>query len=126
MKSNVSKLLVVLFIGLYSCSKSPEFFIGKWQILSIVENNKTTDLKDNWMHLKDDGTFESYNGTINKTETGKWTYQPTKKELFIDGPGENGDTFWYLLLKKDNLIFQSTTKNSYLIAKKISDSNENY
>ena len=49
--------LVVGCILLLACGRSPEFFIGKWQILSVVEDDQVMDLHENWIHLKEDGTF---------------------------------------------------------------------
>ena len=118
-KTKGFKILIFIFFGLYTCSKSPEFFIGKWQILSVVENNTSINLNENWMHLKNDGTFKSYDGDWKKTEIGKWEYEINDKKIFIDGNGEEGDSFWYLTIKQDTLIFQSTSNDSYLIAKKI-------
>jgi len=109
----------MLFVALHGCKKTPEYFIGKWQILIVVENNESTDLIENWMHLKSDGTFESYDGKLKKNESGKWTYQLDEKRLFIDSEGETGDSQWNLSMKNDTLIFHSTSDNLYLIAKKI-------
>lgn len=119
MKLKVSKTILLIFIGLYACNKSPEYFIGKWQILSVVENNKSIDLIENWMHLKSNGTFESYDGNLKKNESGKWTYQFKEKKMFIDGEGEKGDSEWTLSMKNDTLIFTSTSNNLYLNAKKM-------
>jgi len=119
MKMKISKTLLVVFIGLYACSKSPEFFIGKWQILNVVENNESVDLIENWMHLKRNGTFKSYDGSVKKSESGKWTYQFKENRLFIDGEGEKADSEWNLSIKNDTLFFHSTSDNLYLVAKKI-------
>lgn len=119
MKQKINKIILLIFIGLYACNQSSEYFIGKWQILNVVENNKSIDLIDNWMHLKSNGTFESYDGILKKNEIGKWTYQSEEKRLFIDGEGEETDSEWTLLIKNDTLFFHSTSDNSYLIAKKI-------
>ena len=114
-------LILILFAGItcYSCKNSSNYFIGKWQILSVVENNKSIDLIENWMHLKDNGTFESYDGTLKKTENGKWVYKFNEKKLLIDGEGKEGDSEWILSTRNDTLFFHSTTDNLYLIAKKI-------
>ncbi len=116
MKSKFSKTILLIFIGLYACSKSPEYFIGKWQILNVVENNKSMNLIENWIHLKNNGTFESYDGNLKKNESGKWTYQFKEKKLFLDS---EEDSQWTLSMKKDTLIFYSTSDNLYLIAMKI-------
>ncbi len=106
-------------ILLYSCGQPTEFFIGKWQILSVVEDNNSFDLNENWMHLKSNGTFESYDGDLKKLEHGQWNYQAEKKTLLIEGEGESGDSQWDLSIRNDTLIFQSVSDNLYLIAKKM-------
>jgi len=47
MKSKFSKTILLIFIWLYAC-ESPEYFIGKWQILNVVENNESVELVENW------------------------------------------------------------------------------
>jgi hypothetical protein len=121
MKLKVSKTILLIFIGLYACNTTPEYFIGKWQILNVVENNKSIDLIENWMHLKSNGTFESYDGSLKKNESGKWTYQVEEKRLFIDSEGEKADSEWTLSIKNDTLFFHSTSDNFYLVAKKINE-----
>ena len=96
MKLKIIIITLMLFVALNSCKKSSEYFIGK--------NN---------------GTFESYDGDLKKTESGKWTYQLDGKRLFIDGEGETGDSQWNLTMKNDTLIFHSKSDNLYLIAKKV-------
>lgn len=115
----IFKTIIPVFILLTSCSQSSEFFIGKWRILHVVENNKSIDLIENWMHLKNDGTFESYDGHVKKMEYGTWSYTPEDKRLFIDANGEAGDSQWNLSIKNDTLIFKSTTDNVSLISKKV-------
>ena len=112
--------MLLVFMGLCACHKSSEYFIGKWQILKAVEHNESIDIPENWIHLKSDGTFESYDGTLKKNESGKWTYQFKEKKLFIDDDeGEDKDSKWALSMKNDTLIFHSTSENLYLIAKKM-------
>lgn len=119
MKLRTDKTILLFFILLYACSQSSEFFIGKWQILNVVEDNESIDLMENWMHLKSNGTFESYNGELKKIERGKWEYKSKEKILVIDGPGEEGDSQWILSIRNDTLIFQSISDNLCLISKKI-------
>lgn len=119
MKLRADKIILIFFILLYSCKKPTAFFIGKWQILNVVEDNVSIDLKENWMHLKNNGTFESYDGELKKIEQGKWKYQSKGKKLFIDGVGENDDSHWSLSMRNDTLIFQSISDNLYLISKRI-------
>lgn len=119
MKLKISKIILLIFIALFACKNSPDYFIGKWQIVNVVENDESIDLIENWMHLKSNGTFNSYDGTLKKNETGKWTYQLKEKILLIDGEGEEGDSEWILSTKNDTLFFHSTSNNLFLIAKKI-------
>ena len=119
MRPKICRIMLVIFSVLYSCNKSPEHFIGKWQIMNVVENNESIDLIENWMHLKSNGTFESYDGNLKRSESGKWRYQFKEKRLFIDGVGEKTDSEWTLSTKNDTLFFHSTSDNLYLIAKKI-------
>jgi len=119
MKLKISKAIILIFIGLYACNKSSEYFIGKWQILNVVENNESVDLIENWMHLKSNGTFESYDGNLKKNESGKWAYHFKEKRLFLDGDGEKADSEWTLSIKNDTLFFHSTSDNLYLIVKKM-------
>ncbi len=119
MKLKIHKIVLLVFVGLYACNKSTEYFIGKWQILSDVANNESIDLTENWIYLKNNGTFESYDGNLKKNEIGKWTYQLKEKRLFLDGEGENADSEWILSMQNDTLFFHSTSDNSYLIAQKI-------
>ena len=115
----MNKTLILILFVFYTCSDAPEYFVGKWQILSIVENNESIDLAENWIHLRSDGTFESYDGVLDKIEMGKWVYQHKEKQLFIDGQEKDGDSYWHLSIKKDTLIFQSTSDKLYLVAKKM-------
>lgn len=64
----IRNIVLLIFIGVYACKKSPEYFIGKWQILNVVEDDKSTNLVENWMYLKKNGTFDSYDGTLKKTK----------------------------------------------------------
>lgn len=119
MISKISNLILLIFIGLSACKKSSEYFIGKWQILHVVEENRFIDLDENWMHLKSNGTFNSYDRISKKSESVKWTYQFKEKKLFIDSKGEEEDSEWILLARNDTLFFHSTSGNLYLIAKKV-------
>ena len=108
--------LVVGCILLLACGRSSEFFIGKWQILSVVEDDQVMDLHENWIHLKEDGTFSSYDGEAKKSETGKWLFDNSSNELFIDGEGDSEDSYWLLSLKNYTLIFRSVNGSMYLNA----------
>jgi len=66
MKQKTRKTILIIFIVLYACNQSSEYFIGKWQILNIVENNESVELVQNWIHLKSDRTFENYDGNLKK------------------------------------------------------------
>ena len=81
MKLTIRKTILLIFVTLNSCTTSSEYFIGKWQILNVVENNKTVELVENWIHIKSDGTFESYDGNLKKNESGTWTYQFERKKI---------------------------------------------
>lgn len=118
MKLKIRKAILLIFIALYACNTSSEYFIGKWHILNVVENNESIPLIENWIHLKGNGTFESYDGDLEKSEHGKWRYSFKEKRLFIDAEGENADSNWRLSSRNDTLFFHSTTNNLYLIAKK--------
>ena len=113
--------LLISFLVVHSCSdKSSDFFIGKWQIMAVVDHNKTLELEDNWMHLKADGTFESYDGAISKKETGIWIFHPKHKSLIIDGSSEKeDDSEWMLSVRNDTLFFSSKMDDIYLIAKRM-------
>ncbi len=118
----MNKYLVnILLIFLVGCSsKSPHFFVGKWQILSVVENDQYLVLKNNWMHLKNDGSFYSYDGDSDKSETGNWEYKTEEKILKINGNAvEEDNSEWILFLSNDTLIFSSIENDLYLKAVKI-------
>ncbi|GAA4276554.1 lipocalin-like domain-containing protein [Aquimarina mytili] len=119
MKLKSIKTIFLIFILLYSCGQPDEYFIGKWQIVNVIENSKSIDLVENWMHLKNNGTFESYDGALKKKESGTWRYQLDEKRLFIDGEGEEADSEWILSIKNDTLFFHSASDDVYLIAKEI-------
>jgi len=114
-------LIIILLICLFGCSsKSPFFFIGKWQILSIVDNNQDFGLKNNWIHLKKDGEFDSYDGDSDKSEAGKWGYNPKDKLLYIySNTDEEDDSKWILSMRNDTLIFSSNENDLSLKAIKI-------
>ncbi|MBO3700205.1 hypothetical protein [Roseivirga sp. E12] len=114
-------LIIILVTCLFSCSsQSPNFFIGKWQILSVVENDQHIVLKNNWMHLKEDGSFDSYDGDSDKSETGNWEYEPKEKLLNIIGnAGDEDNSKWILLMRNDTLIFTSSENNLELKAIKM-------
>lgn len=118
---NLSIFIPVIIILFSSCGKETDYIIGKWQILKVVENEQSTDLIENWMHIKSDGTFHSYDGVLGKKESGRWTYTSIEKKISIDGEGEEGDSQWFLIKSNDTLIFRSTTTQMYLIAKKKDD-----
>jgi len=73
-------------------------------------------LDNNWIHLKDDGRFVSYDGDSNKSENGNWEYDPKGKVLYIKGNTGEKDSKWILLMKNDTLTFSSNENNLYLIA----------
>ena len=110
----------LLLFAFASCTKPEDQFIGKWQILTVVENNTPVSLKDNWMYLKPDGTFDSFDGDLGKHESGLWTYQSKSQTLLIDGNGEDGDSEWRISTKNDTLFFHATSGNLYLTAIKMS------
>ena len=119
MKLKISTSIICLCFGFMSCTTSSEYFIGKWQILNVVENTTVIELTENWMHLKSNGTFESYDGGLKKNESGIWSYQPETKILAIDGEGKAGDSQWKLSMKNDTLIFQATADDVFLTAVKM-------
>ncbi len=88
--------------------------------MAVVEDNKTLKLEENWMHLKADGTFDSYDGAINKSETGTWNFHPKSKKLTIEGnSGKEDDSEWILSVRNDTLFFSSKMEDIYLIAKRM-------
>ena len=119
MKLKISTCIICLCFSFISCNTSSEYFIGKWQILTVVENNTVIELTENWMHLKSNGIFESYDGGLKKNESGTWSYQLENKILAIDGEGKAGDSQWKLSMKNDTLIFQATADDLYLTAVKM-------
>ena len=118
MKPKYTIPLCLLLVLLGACKKSPTYFLGKWEILNVVEHDTTIDLVDNWIMLNKDGTFESYDGNLKKKEVGKWMYDPKSKRLVIDGAGETNDSEWTLARKQDTLFFHATSGNMYLIGKR--------
>lgn len=119
MRSTILITVLLFHIGFSACNKPDEFFIGKWQILNVVKNDDSVALNENWIHLKRDGTFESYDGDLEKEESGKWTYQNEERKVFIDGEGETGDSQWNLSRRNDTLIFESKRDTLFLIATKV-------
>ena len=116
------KYIVVLYLLVVlpsACQKTPTYFLGKWEIRKVVEQDTTIDLEDNWILLHKDGTFQSYDGAINKEEVGHWMYDHKSKRLVIDGNGETADSEWTLTIKQDTLFFHATSGNMYLIGKKV-------
>ena len=110
----------MVFSGTCCTNSSSEFFIGKWHIINVVENDQSIDLNDNWMHLKSDGTFNSYDGDSDKKEKGKWTYSVSEKVLYIDGDLSNSDdSEWIMSFKNDTLFFSAKKDKLFLIAKKM-------
>ncbi|MDF1697581.1 MAG: hypothetical protein P1U56_17180 [Saprospiraceae bacterium] len=113
MKEFLQISLLLLFMSLVSCKKTPDFFIGKWKILHVVENKTTSGIKETWMQLKSDGSFESYDGELGKHEKGKWKYKKASNTLIINGSdGEN--SHWNLSLENDTLYFNSIEIDMYL------------
>ena len=84
----------------------------------MIENNESISLQENWIHLMPNGSFESFDGALNKKEYGNWIYESKSKNLFIDGAGEKNDSEWQLEFKKDTLFFRSTSNDSYLVSLK--------
>lgn len=119
MRPTSTILLCFLLVAFCACKKSTDYFFGKWQILKVVEHDVTMALDDNWIALKGDGTFESYDGALKKKELGNWTYDHRSKKLSIDGTGKANDSEWTLTMKQDTLFFHATSSKVYLIAKKI-------
>ncbi|MEX0288214.1 MAG: hypothetical protein AB3N14_03815 [Flavobacteriaceae bacterium] len=112
--------LILFLVGQSCADSSSDFFLGNWQIVAVVEDNKTLKLEENWMHLKADGTFDSYDGAVNKSETGLWVFNPKSKGLTIDGSsGSEDDSEWIVSLRNDTLFFSSKVGDTYLIAKKM-------
>ncbi len=116
---NVKPIIITLLLLVLcsACRQSDDYFIGKWQIVHVVENDAAIALEDNFMHVKRNGTFNSYDGSLNKHETGTWAYRDDKKILIIDG--EDDDSKWKLSLRNDTLFFHALSGNLYLIAKEI-------
>ena len=72
------------------------------------------------MHLKADGSFDSYDGDSDKRETGNWEYEPKEKLLNIIGnAGDEDNSKWILLMRNDTLIFSSSENNLSLKAIKM-------
>ncbi len=113
-------ILIFIFIGIGCSQNSSDFFIGKWQILRVVEGTTSIALNDNWIHIKSDGTFTGYDGESNTNENGKWTYKINEKVLYLDdASGDSMNSKWILSFKNDTLFFKNKKNNSYLISKKV-------
>ena len=116
MKLHLAKLFLVLSFCIYGCSQKTELFIGKWQIVVVEESSEKVELKDNWIHINANGTFTSFDGELNKTESGNWNYDKNTGQLFINGDQDSEDSIWHLQTQNDTLIFKSTSDPVYLYA----------
>ncbi len=72
------------------------------------------------MHLKNDGSFYSYDGDSDKSKTGNWEYKTEENILKIYGiVVEEDNSEWILLRRNDTLVFFSNTSDFYLEAVKM-------
>lgn len=71
-----------------------------------MKSSPPISLNDNWINLKSDETFNSYDGESNKDESGSWSYSLNDKKLYINSDsGEKNDSEWFIHTTNDTLIF---------------------
>ena len=106
-------VLIFIFIGIGCSQNSSDFFIGKWQILRVVEDTTSIALNDNWIHIKSDGTFTGYDGESNTNENGKWTYKINEKVLYLDDASGEGASPQDII-ENTKIVITSSLRSSFV------------
>ena len=120
--SRLSWLAVLVALGVTGCRSSapvappepvPEGptraearLVGRWEMDRVLDRGDDATAThnpagDRYVVLRADGTFES-GGQPYGTNTGRWTYEPTYRELTLDSDlGEADDTYWIVTVEDD-------------------------
>lgn len=118
-----SKLGLVLIIGLiFICTCSEEIgvktkIIGKWEMIKVKElSEDVTEShnpdKDRWIRfladksIEEGGLFESGRNNV-KENSGKWFYDRSENELYLDSDaGEEDDSYWSLTIEGNTMLWK--------------------
>ena len=108
MKPALAALAVLALAGCATTASVPTRadLVGRWDMERIVEQG--TDVSDahnpagdRFIVLRADGTFES-GGQPYGPNTGRWTYDPVRRELGLDSDaGPQDDSRWIVRLEGD-------------------------
>lgn len=78
---------------------------------TILQNGRDVSAQHNpannrWIELMDDGSFVS-DGDPYGRNTGKWTFDDTTRELFLDSDaGEGDDSYWIVSRTGEELVLK--------------------
>ena len=104
--------LKLMLIMLLACNSKSEYPIcGTWLIHRVVQNGKDVTAEHNpqnerYLSLKTDSTFES-GGRPFGLNTGKYTFDKNRAELFLDSDvGPEDDSYWKLSVQNDTMYWQ--------------------
>ena len=92
--------------------------VGTWRMETITEQGADVNAEHNpagnrWMRLDADGTFES-GGDPYGHNTGRWSYDPATRELFLDSDaGEGDDSYWTLSLDAPGILRLRGTRSDF-------------
>ena len=109
-------LLLLIGASLFACQEEPNAegqMVGRWNMAAILQNGEDASEQHNpednrWIELKSDGTFVS-DGDPYGRNTGKWTLDESKMELFLDSDvGEGDDSYWTVTIQDDEVVLKGT------------------
>lgn len=113
-------LSVVVISVLFACQESSinqDQLIHKWQMGAIHQNGQDVSAWHNpeqnrWIELKADGTFVS-DGDPYGRNTGKWTFDETTRELYLDSDAGEGDDSYWILARTDGDLLLSGARSEF-------------
>lgn len=92
--------------------------VGRWGMEAILDqgadvSDEHNPAGDRYIELYADGTFES-GGQPYGRNTGRWTYTPTRRELFIDSNlGPEDDSRWVVTLRGGDVMEWGGTGSAF-------------
>ncbi|PHN04280.1 hypothetical protein CRP01_22215 [Flavilitoribacter nigricans DSM 23189 = NBRC 102662] len=107
-------MLAASLITIFGCGETTlqsDQLVRKWEMGTIMQNGQDVSDQHNpennrWIELKADGTFVS-DGDPYGRNTGKWSYDETTSELFLDSDaGEGDDSYWTISSTGDQLVLK--------------------
>lgn len=104
----LAALLAFAGCATMSATATRDALVGRWDMDRITDrgadvSDEHNPAGDRYIVLRTDGTFES-GGQPYGRNTGRWTYDPARRELGLDSDaGPDDDSIWTVTLRGDTM-----------------------